>query len=91
MQNLHQKSSNLGLDLSQAGFITQQQEEKVTYSYTKDEWYQKIRGRYRTVLELFTDEEIEAGIAELEQTTLKNTDVVMFENKYHYFVAIKEN
>ena len=90
MQNLQQKSSNLGLDLSHAGFVFEQQEENMTFSYTKEEWYRKLRGRYRAVLELFTDEEIEAGITELEQSRLKDTDLVIFENKYRYFIAVKE-
>lgn len=89
-QSLKLKGSSLSCDLSQAGFSTEQLKGKSLYSYTKDEWYEKLRGRYRSILELFTDEEIEAGIAELEQTTLKNVDVVQYENKYHYFVAIKE-
>ena len=91
MQNLQQKSGNLSLDLSDAGFVIEQQEGKMPFSYTKEEWYRKLRGRYRAVLEVFTDEEIEAGIAELERSTLKDTDVVQFENTYRYFLAVKEN
>ena len=91
MQNWHQKSSKLGSDLSQTGFVIRKEEGKAAYTYTKEEWYRKLRGRYRTVLESFTDEEIEAGITELEQSRLKNTDVVKFENKYQYFIAVKED
>ena len=90
-QSVKLKGSNLSVDLCQIGFSTEQLNGKSLYSYTKDEWYEKLRGRYRSILELFTDEEIEAGITELEQTTLKNVDIVQYENNYHYFIAIKEN
>ena len=76
--------------LVEIGFSTYIEEGKVEFTYTKTQWYAKLRGRYSSVLKGFTDEEIEAGIAELEQTTLKNTDVIQSETNLHYVVAMKK-
>ena len=84
------KGANLRLGLSQIGFSTEEQEGKTVYSCPKEEWYGRIRGQFDSILELFTDAEIEAGIAELEQTRLKNEDVVEYENKFKFVLAVKE-
>ena len=84
------KGANICLGLAQIGFTVDEQEGKTVYCCSKEEWYERIRGRFGSILELFTDEEIEAGIAELEQTTLKSTDVVNYENKFKFLVAVKE-
>ena len=84
------KGANLRLGLSQIGFSTEEQEGKTVYSCPKEEWYGRIRGRFDSILELFTEAEIETGIAELEQTRLKNKDMVEYENKFKFVIALKE-
>ena len=76
--------------LADIGFSTYIEEGKIAFTYTKKQWYAKIRGRYSSVLKCFIDEEIEAGIAELEQTTFKDTDVIQSETNLFYVVAVKE-
>ena len=61
--------------LSSLGFQVQKSTHVDKHSILKSQWYKMIRDRYMSHLETFTDEEIEAGIKELE-VTFKNQDVI---------------
>ena len=50
----------------------------------KGEWYSQIHGRLFSSFEIFTDDEIEAGLEELDKTEMK--DIALDEN-----VDIREN
>ena len=55
----------------EAGLAVEVHREVVSYHVTKSFWYKRIRGRVYSPLEMLTDEEIEQGIAELEETELR--------------------
>ncbi|TRY63554.1 hypothetical protein TCAL_17409 [Tigriopus californicus] len=55
----------------------------------KSLWYKAIRGRFFSNLSAHSDEEIEAGIHELEQGINKGRDNVVFEDIFHYVCAWK--
>ena len=57
--------------VADAGFDTHTFLPVITFRCTKAQWYSKLRGRIFSTIELFSDEEIEEGFAELEQTSLK--------------------
>ena len=58
----------------------------ITKHTSKAAWYHKLRNRLFSYFRNFSDEEIEKGIAELEQSTLNNTDIV--ELNYTYIVLV---
>ena len=62
--------------LEEAGFATSSEEIFNQFTCSKDEWYYKIRCRFISTLSSFTDEEIEKGIAELDNSALKGKDTV---------------
>ena len=47
-------------------------ERPLHYRIAKSQWYKMLRERFQLHLELFSDESIEEGIAELEETKFKN-------------------
>ena len=47
-------------------------ERPLHYKIAKSQWYKMLRERFQSHLELFSDESIEEGIAELEETKFKN-------------------
>jgi hypothetical protein len=53
----------------------------------KEKWFKKLRNKFISSLSLFTDDEIEEGIAELNATL---DDVVQFELKYDFILLSKE-
>ena len=55
---------------------------------TKAEWYHKLRNRIFSYFRNFSDEEIEKGIAELEQSTFNNTDTVELNYAWTVLVGI---
>ena len=55
---------------------------------SKAAWYHKLRKRIFSYFRNFSDEEIEKGIAELEQSTLKNTDTVELNHTHTVLVGI---
>ena len=57
--------------ISRAGFKTKTFTQIVTFKCTKEDWYSKLRRRIFSSLQVYTDEEIEEGIDELENTKLR--------------------
>lgn len=57
-------------------------------SMTKEAWYQKLRNRIFSYFRNFSDEEIEQGIAELEQTIFKNTSIAELNFTYTLLLGI---
>ena len=49
-------------------------EQPLNYKLRKSQWYMMLRNRFQTHLDAFTDEEIEEGIRELEETTFKGVE-----------------
>ena len=62
--------------LTNIGFAASSQEVPTLFTCSKDEWYYRIRCRFVSVLSSFTDEEIEKGITELENTILKGKQII---------------
>ena len=62
--------------LEEAGFAASSEEILTQFTCSKDEWYYRIRCRFLSMLSSFTDAEIEKGIAELDNSTLKGKDTV---------------
>lgn len=54
----------------------------------KSEWYAAMRERFLTSLERFTDEEIEAGIVELEQEYCTQ-DLIEVETEFRIVILTK--
>ena len=62
--------------LEAVGFTVVKSEEIHEYVLNKEKYFYKIRRRAYTVLEFFTDEEIEAGIIEMNEAFFKDSDTV---------------
>ena len=60
--------------LTDVGFAATSKEIHSQFTCSKDEWYYRIRCRFISTLSLFTDSEIEKGITELENSTLRGKD-----------------
>ena len=58
----------------------------IPITITKEAWYQKLRNRIFSYFRNFSDEDIEKGIAELEQTIFKNTTAA--ELKFTYMLLL---
>ncbi len=55
----------------------------------KEEYFESLRCRVYSVLELFSDEEIEKGIAELDREYFKYKDSVEFTITTQFVIATK--
>ena len=70
--------------LENTGWAMEKHMEVCLSKVKKGEWYSRIRGRMFSSLEVFTDDEIEAGLEELDKTEMK--DIALDEN-----IDIREN
>lgn len=76
--------------LLKAGFRKVQTVDRaMSHDLPKSVWYNAIRGRFFSNLSAHSDEEIEAGIQELEQGIAKGKASVIFEDVFHYVCAWK--
>ena len=75
--------------LTEAGFTASSEEIHTKFKCSKDEWYYRIRCRFLSTLSLFADSEIEKGITELENSTLKGKDVVECDMYMHIITGVK--
>ena len=78
--------------LEQAGFSIQIFSEKHTVEMTKVEWYDKLRRRVFSPLDDFSDEQIEAGLKELDQGCFlgkQDSDTVEIEDCLLFYVVTK--
>ena len=62
--------------LEAVGFTVVKGEEIHEYVFNKEKYFYMIRHRIYSVLEFFTDEEIEAGITEISEVFFKDSDTV---------------
>ena len=63
---------DLSKEMTAAGMVVEVHEVEVHYKVTKSFWYKRLRGRVYSTIESMTDEQIEEGIAELENTKLSS-------------------
>lgn len=56
--------------VEKAGWVVDNHIEVCAVKMTKGEWYSRLRGKVYSSLEVFTDEEIEAGLTELDKTQM---------------------
>ena len=70
--------------LENTGWAMEKHMEECLGKVIKGEWYSRIRGRMFSSLEVFTDDEIEAGLEELDKTEMK--DIALHEK-----IDIREN
>ena len=79
--------------LDRAGFKVTMTVEVGTTKMTKDDWYDKLRGRVFTTLGEFSDEDIEKGIRELNQSWFPDkgeNDVIEIRDRIVIFTATKQ-
>lgn len=74
--------------LKAVGFTVVKGEDIHESVFNKEEYFYMIRHRPYTVLEFFTDEEIEAGIVEMNEEFFKDSDIVNI--KDHRFIICAE-
>ena len=74
--------------LQEAGFLVERGEETCRRTIQKDKYFIKLRNKVYTVLELFTAEEIEIGIKEMNET-LKGCDFFEYDEIYVLIKATK--
>ena len=63
-------TSDMSKEMIAAGMTVDVYKVPATYKMAKSSWYERLRKRVFSTLEAMTDEEIEEGIAELEETKL---------------------
>ena len=66
--------------LTEVGFTVASDEDVQTQTLVKNEYFNQLRFRKFSVLNLFTDEEIEEGLRELDEVVFKGKDSIVFEN-----------
>jgi ubiquinone/menaquinone biosynthesis C-methylase UbiE len=79
----HQPSTeSLMAELGEGGFEVELHRRSHTFTLPKEEWYTMLRHRFMSDLGIFSDEEIEAGIGEIEslypQENLSIADHLLF-------------
>ena len=77
-------------DLRRCGFDVDFSNMKLSLHLTKEQWYSKIRSRIFSIFTQMSDREIEAGIAEIEETllsTVKNDEKITFKHDMQCIVA----
>lgn len=67
-------------ELSDAGMHPSSSAEEFVFGMPKERWYGMLRNRFMSNLQNFTDDEIEAGIAQLE-LTYQNQEVIEFRDR----------
>lgn len=77
-------------NLVQAGFKVKRTDEHYTLRINKMQWYDTIRKRIYSTLNDYTDEEIEAGIKELEDTRFKDFETLETQDTLTVLSAINE-
>lgn len=75
--------------LTNAGFKVNFSENVKTYILYKETYLGKLRNRIFSVLGLYSDDEIEAGIEEMKETVFKDSDSLTIENAIQTFHATK--
>lgn len=71
---------SLEKELSDAGIRPVSVTEEFVFAMPKERWYGMLRNRFMSNLQNFTDEAIEAGIAQLEHT-YKNQETIEFRDR----------
>ena len=71
----HTAQNDIPATVHKVGFKTKTFTQIVTFKCTKEEWYSKLRRRIYSSLQEYSDEEIEEGIDELEQTQLRGVSL----------------
>ena len=80
---------DLSKPMMAAGMAVEVNKVTISYKVTKAFWYERFQGRVYSSLEMMTDEQIEAGIAELEETRLKGVAMEEeFEIKEVHMVSV---
>ena len=76
--------------LKEAGFsVGERGEESCVHTFSKEKYFYALRHRCYTALSLCTDEEIEAGINELDQNVFKENPFKELTDYYYMIVATK--
>jgi ubiquinone/menaquinone biosynthesis C-methylase UbiE len=76
--------------LADAGFKVVTGKEVHARRYIRDEVFESLRQRKYSILSLYSDEEIEEGIAELRETLFKDVTSVIIDEEYVIFKGIKD-
>ena len=75
--------------LKGAGFCVERGKESHSHNYSREKYFYSLRHRCYTALSLLTDEEIEAGIKELDKTVFKGESFKELTDFYYIIVATK--
>ena len=76
--------------LKDAGFDVEKGEESYVHCYSKEEYFQHLRQRCFSVLEMLSDEEIEEGIKKLNDTDFKGVSSKDLPDYYFLLKATKK-
>jgi len=68
--------SDIVSEMQDVGFVVQQSEYSLPIDIEKNKYYNNLRKRFMSVLSLFTEDEIETGILQLEQKYYKTDRIV---------------
>lgn len=84
----HAHPDDLTRMLEEVGFRVERDTVEYDHALAKDHYVRMVRERYMSVLASFTDEELDHGIAEIEER-YKDHDVLRFTDHFDYLAAIK--
>ena len=76
--------------LKDAGFDVEKGEEMYFHCYSKEEYFQQLRQRCFSALEMLSDEEIEEGIKKLNETDFKDISSKDLPNYYFLLKGTKK-
>lgn len=84
----HADPDELVPQLSDAGFSVERDTLAYEHALPKELYFDMVRGQYMSVLTSFSDEEMAAGLAEMEATHA-DRDVLVFTDRFDYLTATK--
>jgi ubiquinone/menaquinone biosynthesis C-methylase UbiE len=84
----HADPDALAALLEEAGFAVERDVFEHRHLLTRETYFGMVRGRYMSLLSSFTDEEVEAGLAEMADT-YAGRDLLVFSDRFDFITGVK--
>lgn len=87
---LEPETDEISILLERAGFMIALKKITQKVNLGKEDYYQKLRNRIMSTLHFFTDEAIEDGLKELDETVFKGVDSIIIDDVTCVIQAVKK-
>ncbi|HSS66480.1 MAG TPA: SAM-dependent methyltransferase, partial [Gammaproteobacteria bacterium] len=84
----HADPSALVRALEAAGFAVERDTLEYRHALPKETYFSMVAGRYMSLLTSFSDEELEAGLAEMTET-YADRDILEYTDRFDFITGVK--